>query len=187
MEGRIMMVIVKKLLLAGTAFGLALSTAPAFAAGNVAGLTALSLRGAGVGGLAAGPCTQPAIACPGTDVCECLTVADTVVGTLAFNKGSLTLALSVDTTNALPITAAGSCLAATGQGTIQSVNTKQGVNILVSGFACSTVGDAIETFNGTYVITGGVGSFATANGTGAINGSQTGATSQAAISGTIQK
>jgi hypothetical protein len=106
---------------------------------------------------------------------------------MAFNKGSLSLQLSVDTTNALPITAAGSCLAATGQGLIQSVNTKQGVNILVSGFACSTIGDAIETFNGTYVITGGVGSFATANGTGAINGSQTGATSQAAVSGTIQK
>jgi hypothetical protein len=41
-----------------------LSTAPvAFGAANTSGLTSFSARGVGIGALAAGACTSPAIAC----------------------------------------------------------------------------------------------------------------------------
>ncbi len=177
----------KKLVVAGSIFGLALMAAPAaFPAANTSGLAALSLRGVGTGALAAGNCTSPPIPCPGTDVCECLSVSDTVLGSSGFNRGSLTASLSVDTTTALPVTAAGDCLVAAGQGTISSSNGRQQLSIVISGLVCSTLSN-FETFNGTYVATGGTGRYA--NGTGAINGSQVivgGNTSQVAVTGTIQ-
>ena len=110
-------------------------------------------------------------------------------GTLSFNNGQLTAALSVNTSHALPITANGVCLAATGQGKLANTNGKQFVNIFVSGFACDSLA-GVETFNGTYVIQDGGGSFATANGTGAINGTQElspGNVSQVTLQGSVQK
>jgi len=177
------MISAKKLLLAGAAFGMTLAGAPAFAAAP----TALSLRGVGTGLLALGSCAS--ITCPTGDACECLTLTDKVNGTLSFNNGQLTAALSIDTTHALPITVNGVCLAATGQGTLANGNGKQSVNIFVSGFACDSLA-GVETFNGTYVIQNGAGSFATANGTGAINGTQEltpGVVSQVTLQGSVQK
>jgi hypothetical protein len=177
------MISAKKLLLAGSAFGFALVTAPAFAAPPAA----LSLRGVGSGSLAIGSCA--AIACPTGDTCECLNISDKVNGTLAFNNGQLLAAISINTSHALPITANGVCLAATGQGTLANANGKQSVNIFVSGFACDSLA-GVETFNGTYVIQNGAGSFATANGTGAINGTQEltpGTVSQVTMQGSVQK
>jgi hypothetical protein len=177
------MISVKKLLLVGSAFGLALASAPAFAAAPAA----LSLRGVGTGLLALGSCAS--IACPTGDTCECLTLTDKVNGTLSFNNGQLTAALSVNTSHALPITANGVCLAATGQGTLANGNGKQTVNIFVSGFACDSLA-GVETFNGTYVIQNGTGAYATANGTGAINGTQEltpGTVSQVTVQGSVQK
>jgi len=185
----------KKLFLAGSIIGIALMIAPAvFAASATAGLSLLTLRGVGTGSLASGDCLSPLINCPTNDVCSCLIVSDKVLGTLTFNGGSLAATISVDTSNALPVTTiggvTGNCFAATGVGTILNSNGKQQLDLVISGLTCSTTGD-VETFNGTYVIQGGAGSFANANGTGSINGSQVivpGSTrSQVFVSGTVQR
>jgi hypothetical protein len=76
----------------------------AFAAANTSGLVSINSQGVGVGGLAAGACTSPAITCAPAHTCECLHGAETVLGNQGFNKGSFTFSLSIDeTSSALPI------------------------------------------------------------------------------------
>jgi hypothetical protein len=160
-----------------------LITRLAFAAANTNGLKSISLQGVGVGALAAGECTSPPITCAPAHTCECLTGAQTVIGGLGFNKGSLTFELSIDETAILPVATVGDCLPATGFGTIASKNGKKTLSIDVSGLVCPTPEGAGQVFNGTYNVTGGT-SFT--SGTGAINGSQVGAVSRASLNGNVQ-
>jgi hypothetical protein len=169
------------------AIGVAALPLTAFAAADTKGLVNITLRGVGIGALAAGDCSSPAIACKALDTCECLTGAETVVGTKDFNKGSLTFELSIDQTSSfLPISTVGDCLPATGFGTIASSNGKSTILIDVSGLACPTSDGLAEVFNGTYNVTTGTGKKAFTNGTGAINGSLTGTVSRASINGNVQ-
>lgn len=173
-------------MIAGVAIGISTLPLTAFAAGDTSGLKSLNLQGVGVGALANGDCSSPAITCAGT--CQCLTGADTVLGNLGFNKGSLTFELSIETGGtSLPISTAGFCLPATGFGTIASSNGKSTVLIDVSGLTCPTTEGAAQVFNGTYHVTGGTGGkkpFTT--GTGAINGSLEGTVSRVSLSGNVQ-
>jgi hypothetical protein len=142
------------------------------------------LQGVGIGTLAAGDCTSPPIACADTDTCECLTGALTVLGpsiTSTFTKGSLTFELSLDESGAsLPISTAGSCFPGTGSGTLASSNGKITLSIDISGLVCPTADGTAHVFNGTYTATSGSGGKNPAmSGTGAINGSLTGAVSRA--------
>jgi hypothetical protein len=159
---------------------------PAFAAANTAGLKSFNAQGVGTGAIASGDCTTPAIACANT--CNCLTGAQTILANQGFNKGSLTFELSVDqSTTDLPMSTAGSCLPATGFGTIASSNGKSTVLIDISGLACPTTEGAATVFNGTYNVTSGTGGknpFMT--GTGAINGSLVGTVSRASLNGNVQ-
>jgi hypothetical protein len=169
------------------AIGVAALPLAAFAAADTSGLMSFSLQGVGIGALAAGDCSSPPIACKALDTCECLTGAETVVGTKDFNKGSLTFELSIDQTSSfLPISTVGDCLPATGFGTIASSNGKSTILIDVSGLACPTSDGLAEVFNGTYNVTTGTGKKAFTNGTGAINGSLTGTVSRASINGNVQ-
>src|SRR5712664_974650 len=128
----------------------------AFAAANTAGLKSFSAQGVGTGALAAGDCSLPAITCAGT--CECLTGTETILANQGFNKGSLTFELSVDTTPTdLAISTVGTCLPATGFGTIASSNGKSTVLMDISGLTCPTTEGAATVFNGTYHVTGGTG------------------------------
>jgi hypothetical protein len=160
----------------------------AFAAADTSGLVAINLQGVGTGSIAAGECTLPAIACPIAHTCECLTGAQTVVGSQGFNKGSLTFELSIDeTSSSLPISTVGDCLPATGFGSIKNSNGKVTLSIDISGLACPTTEGAAEVFNGTYHVTAGSGGkkpFTT--GTGAINGSLEGTVSRTSLNGNVQ-
>ena len=158
-----------------------------FAAANTKGLAALSLQGVGTGTLSGPATTCGTLTCAGSDVCECLTGSETLVGNQGFAKGSLTFTLIVDeTSTTLPVSTFGLCFSGTGTGTIASSNGKNTVDVDISGFTCPTAG--IDLFNGTYVVAGGSGKFSTADGVGAINGSQDGpaGASQATIAGSIQ-
>ena len=174
--------------IAGTVMGLAALPLIALAAANTAGLKSFSAQGVGIGAIAAGDCTTPAIACAATHTCNCLTGAETVLANQGFNKGSLTFELSVDTTPTdLAISTVGTCLPATGFGTIASSNGKKTLLIDVSGLACPTTEGAATVFNGTYHVTGGTGGknpFTT--GTGTINGSLEGTVSRASVNGNVQ-
>jgi hypothetical protein len=164
----------------------------AFAASDTSGLKAINLQGVGTGSLAAGNCTLPAIPCGVGHTCECLTGAQTVVGTVAssqgFNKGSLTFELSIDETSSpLPISNVGDCLPATGFGSIKNSNGKVTLSLDISGLACPTTEGAAEVFNGTYHVTAGSGGknpFTT--GTGALNGSLAGTVSRTSLNGNVQ-
>ena len=171
---------ISSLWLAAAFFSLATT---AFAAANTNGLVSITLQGVGNGTIAAGRCTSPAIACPVGHTCQCLTGAQTIVGN-KFNNGSLTFELSVDTTNAtLPISTTDSCFAAGGFGSIASKNGKNTFSLDISGLACPTVGGSAETFNGTYVVTGGTNFN---GGTGTINGSLSSGTSRSSVNGNLQ-
>ena len=158
----------------------------AFAAANTAGLKSFSAQGVGIGAIAAGNCTTPAIACANT--CNCLTGAETILASQGFNKGSLTFELSVDqSTTDLPMSTAGSCLPATGFGTIASSNGKRTVLIDISGLACPTTEGAATVFNGTYNVTSGTGGKTPfTKGTGAVSGSLVGTVSRASLNGNVQ-
>src|SRR5271163_2085958 len=161
--------------IAGIVIGAAALPLAAFAAANTSGLKSINLQGVGFGTLAAGACSSPPIACPTRHTCECLTGAESVVGTTptgqGFNNGSFTFELSIDETSSpLPISTVGDCLPATGFGTIASSNGKSTILIDVSGLACPTSDGLAEVFNGTYNVTTGTGKKAFTNGTGAING-----------------
>ena len=165
-----------------TAALLAFATS-AFAAANTSGLVSIALQGVGNGTIAAGECTSPAIPCPVGHTCQCLTGAQTIVGN-RFNNGSLTFELSVDTTNGtLPISTTGFCFAAGGFASIANTNGKNTLSLDISGLACPTIGGAAETFNGTYVVTGGTNFN---GGTGTINGSLSGVTSRTSVNGNLQ-
>ena len=166
--------------LTATLLSLATST---FAAANTNGLVSISLQGVGNGTIAAGQCTSPAIPCPVGHTCQCLTGAQTIVGN-RFNNGSLTFELSVDTTDGmLPISTTGFCYAAGGFASIANTNGKNTLSLDISGLACPTIGGAAETFNGTYVVTGGTNFN---GGTGNINGSLSGVTSRSSVNGNLQ-
>jgi hypothetical protein len=175
-------------LIASIALGFAVSPLAALAAANTAGLQSFDARGVGIGAIASGNCTTPAIACAGSDVCECLTGTQTILANQGFNKGSLTFELSLDTsTTDLPMSTAGSCLPATGSGIIASSNGKSTVLIDISGLSCPNADGTANVFNGTYNVTSGTGGkkpFTT--GTGAINGSLVGTVSRAAVQGNLQ-
>jgi len=159
-------------------------TRAALAAANTKGLKSITLQGVGAGALAAGDCTSPPITCAPAHTCECLTGAQTVIGGLGFNNGSLIFELSIDETGAnLPLATVGDCLPATGFGTVASTNGKKTLTVDVSGLVCPTPEGAGEVFNGTYNVTGGT-SFT--SGTGAINGSLVGAVSRASLNGNVQ-
>jgi len=166
--------------------GIAALPLVAFAAANTSGLKSFNAQGVGTGAIASGDCTTPAIACANT--CNCLTGAETILASQGFNKGSLTFELSVDqSTTDLPMSTAGSCLPATGFGTIASSNGKSTVLIDISGLACPTADGTANVFNGTYTVTSGTGGkkpFTT--GTGAINGSLVGTVSRASLNGNVQ-
>jgi hypothetical protein len=174
--------------IAGTVMGLAALPLIALAAANTAGLQSFDARGVGTGAIANGQCTTPAIACAGSDVCECLTGAQTILANQGFNKGSLIFALNVDTIDVnLPVSTVGFCLPAAGFGTITSSNGKKTLLIDISGLFCPTADGAANVFNGTYNVTSGTGGknpFTT--GTGAINGSLVGTVSRAAVQGNLQ-
>ena len=174
--------------IAGTVMGLAALPLAAFAAANTAGLKSFSAQGVGIGALAAGDCSAPAIACAATHTCNCLTGAETILANQGFNKGSLTFELSVDTTPTdLAISTVGTCLPATGFGTIASSNGKSTVLIDISGLSCPTADGTANVFNGTYNVTSGTGGknpFTT--GTGTINGSLEGTVSRASVNGNVQ-
>ena len=174
------------IVIAGLVMGFAALPLAAFAAANTAGLKSFSAQGVGTGALAAGDCSLPAITCAGTY--ECLTGAETILANQGFNKGSLTFELSVDTTPTdLAISTVGTCLPATGFGTIASSNGKKTLLIDVSGLACPITEGAATVFNGTYHVTGGTGGknpFTT--GTGTINGSLEGTVSRASVNGNVQ-
>jgi hypothetical protein len=162
---------------------------PAFAAANTQGLVNFQSEGVGIGALAAGSCTNPAITCAPTHTCECLTGADTVIGNQSFNRGSLTFGLSIDeTSSALPISTAGDCLPATGFGTLASANGKTTISLDFSGLACPTADGSAETFNGTFNVTGGTGrgNRPFTGGTGAMNGSLVGTVSRVSMDGNLQ-
>ncbi len=162
---------------------------PVFAAANTQGLVNFQSEGVGIGALAAGPCTSPAIACAPAHTCECLTGAETVIGNQSFNRGSLTFELSIDETSApLPISTAGDCLPATGFGTLSSSNGKTTISIDISGLACPTADSSAELFNGTFTVTGGTGhgNKPFTGGTGAMNGSLAGTVSRASMDGNLQ-
>jgi len=180
------------------AMGVASLPLAASAAAITAGLVPLTLQGVGVGALSAGNCTTPAITCNPGDICECLTGSETLLGGLGFNKGLLTFALSVDTSSSsLPVSNVGDCLPATGVGTISNPNGKSTISIDISGFACPTITDntanppaPIETFNGTYFVTGGTAPgiakpFTT--GTGGINGAVNNGIVNVSLSGNVQR
>jgi hypothetical protein len=164
----------------------------AFGAADTSGLKAINLQGVGTGSIAAGNCTLPAIPCGVGHTCECLTGAQTVVGTVTssqgFNKGSLTFELSIDETSSpLPISNVGDCLPATGFGSIKNSNGKVTLSLDISGLACPTTEGAAEVFNGTYHVTAGSGGknpFTT--GTGALNGSLAGTVSRSSLNGNVQ-
>ena len=174
----------------------------AFAAANTAGLAALTLQGVGIGSISstASSCTAPTTSgnvtldCAGSDTCECLTGADSLVGNQGFAKGSLTFTLIVDETNdttatgGLTTSTFGFCYPATGLGTIANSNGKNAIDINVSGLACPT-SSGVDVFSGAYVVSGGKGKYSSASGgAGAINGSQDGSSgaSQASVTGSIQ-
>jgi hypothetical protein len=169
-----------------------LTAKPVFAAANTSGLVSISLQGVGTGALANGDCTVPAIACAPAHTCQCLTGAETLVGSQGqgqgFNKGSLTFELSLDLTSSpLPISTAGDCLPATGFGTIKNSTGKVTLLIDISGLACPTTEGVATVFNGAYHVTGGSGGtkpFTT--GTGAINGSLAKTVSRASLNGNVQ-
>ena len=155
----------------------------AFAAANTSGLISLTLQGVGTGALSAGACTQPSIPCPLGHTCRCLTGAQTIVGN-KFNGGSLTFELSVDTTDAtLPISTTSSCFAAGGFASIANTTGKNTLSIDITGLTCPTVGGSAQTFNGTYVVTGGTNFN---GGTGAVSASFVGAATRSSLNGNLQ-
>jgi len=175
--------------IAGTVIGLAALPLIALAAANTAGLQSFDARGVGIGAIANGQCTTPAIACAGSDVCECLTGAQTILANQGFNKGSLIFALNIDTIDVnLPVSTIGFCLPAAGFGTISSPNGKSTVLLAISGLSCPTADGAATVFTGTYNVTGGTGGKKNTftAGTGAFNGSLVGTVSRAAIQGNLQ-
>ena len=176
------------IVIAGLVMGFAALPLAAFAAADTAGLKSFNAQGVGTGAIASGNCTTPAIACAGSDVCECLTGTQTIIANQGFNKASFTFALSLDmSTTDLPISTAGSCFPATGSGTISNTNGKKTLVMDISGLSCPNADNTANVFNGTYNVTSGTGGktpFAT--GTGAINGSLEGTVSRASVNGNVQ-
>jgi hypothetical protein len=162
----------------------------ALAAENTGGLKGINLQGVGVGALATGNCSTPAIACVSGHTCECLTGGDTVIqfGGQTWNKGSFTFELSIDESSSpLPVSTAGDCLPATGFGTLKNSNGKVTLHMDVTGLACPTTEGAAEVFNGTYHVTDGSGGKNPAShGTGSVNGSLEGTVSRITIDGNTQ-
>jgi len=177
------------------AMGFALAPMVASAAAMTAGLSAISVRGVGPGQIAAGSCSTPAIACETGHVCECLGGVESLVGNVTYNQ--LTFALSIDTTDtALAISNVGECLPATGQGKLSSASGKSTITIDISGLACPTLSEnsatsgQVQSFNGTYVVTGGTAPGKQApvsSGVGTINGAINSTTVYVSLAGSVQK
>ena len=184
------------------AMAMAISASPvvASAAAITAGLTAISVRGVGPGLLASGVCSQPfAIACEDGHACECFSGVESLVGNATYNQ--LTFALSIDTDDtSLPISNVGDCLPATGRGTLSNANGKNTISIDISGLACPTLTEnsagsgQVQSFNGTYVVTGGTAPgaqkpFMTGVGTvnGAVNTGVGSTTVYVSLAGSAQK
>jgi hypothetical protein len=142
--------------------------------------------GVGQGGVTDAPC--PSITCDTNDTCACLT------GTDGVGEGNnLSFTISIDETNStvatggLRISDTGFCYPATGNASLANSKEKVAVTFNLSGLVCATTGST-DVFSGTYVVTGGGGKLAEANGVGAINLSQTLPTgdSQISLAGSIQ-
>jgi len=190
--------IIRKMLgtaIAGIALGIASLplASTSFAAPPVTnGLVALSLQGVGTGTLSEGvPACGSGLTCETAD-CGCLQASETLVGNQGFNKFTLSIRILIDLSDNTLFTATfGNCYAATGLGIISNPGSKNGLDVNISGLACSTL-SGTEVFNGTYLVTNGTGKYsASSGGTGAINGSQTPTTgvvgiSQVAITGSLQ-
>jgi hypothetical protein len=178
------------------AMGFAASPIVASAAAITAGLTAISVRGVGPGQLAGGNCGAPnPVACEDGHVCECLSGVESLVGNATYNQ--LTFALSIDTTDtSLPISNVGFCLPATGQGTLSNANGKNTITLDISGLACPTLTEnsgatsQVQSFNGTYVVTGGTAPGAQkpfSTGVGTVNGAVNSGTVYVSLAGSAQK
>jgi len=177
------------------AMGMVALPLAASAAASTTGLVALTLQGVGTGALALGDCAS--ITCKVAGTCECLSGNETLLGNQGFARGSLNFSLSVDpTVPTLPISNVGDCLPATGAGTISNATGKNTISINISGLACpvitlnSTATAPVETFNGTYFVTGGAAPgiqkpFTT--GTGSINGAVNGQVVNVTLSGNVQR
>jgi hypothetical protein len=180
------------------AMAMAVSASPmiASAAAITAGLTAISVRGVGPGQLANGTCGGATpIACQDGHDCECLSGVESLVGNATYNQ--LTFALSIDTDDtSLPISNVGDCLPATGRGTLSNANGKNTITLDISGIACPTLTEnsgatgQVQSFNGTYVVTGGTAPGAQkpfSTGVGAINGAVNSSTVYVSLAGSAQK
>jgi hypothetical protein len=163
------------------------------AAAITQGLGALSVQGIGTGTLSTGVTTCGNETCPETDTdfCSCLTGAQSLRGNRGFNNGTLTYHLLFDTiATTLTGTSTIQCSPGQGDGILANANGKNKILIILSGEACPTTAETIDVFSGTYFISSGSGAFPSdTTGSGAINGSQVGASgaSYASINGTIQK
>jgi hypothetical protein len=134
-----------------------------------AGLGPLSAQATGTAVTDSGGCTT--IACPAAHSCLCMTGTYSIVGS-GFNDGTASLTLRIDLTDlGVTITAVPSCAPATGFGTISDKKGNQTITFVTSGPVCSTSSNTPDVFNGTYVINGGTGKYASATGAGAIGAS----------------
>jgi hypothetical protein len=156
------------------------------AASKIAAPQSYGFIGVGEGGVTAAPCES--ITCDTDDTCACLTGTDAVgVG------NNLSFTISIDETNStvatggLRISNVGFCYPATGIASLANSKNKLAVSFSLSGLVCATT-DSADVFSGTYVVTGGGGKLAEANGVGSINLSQTLPTGgcQVALAGSIQ-
>jgi len=180
------------------AMAMAISASPmvASAAAITAGLTAISVRGVGPGQLAEGTCGGATpVACETGHTCECLSGVESLVGNATFNQ--LTFALSIDQTDTgLAISNVGDCLPATGRGKLSSGNGNNTISIDISGLACPTLTEnsgamgQVQSFNGTYVVTGGTAPGKQApftTGVGTVNGAVNSSTVYVSLAGSAQK
>jgi hypothetical protein len=178
------------------AMGFAASPVVASAAAITAGLSAISVRGVGPGQLANGACggANP-VACEDGHTCECLGGVESLVGNATYNQ--LTFGLSIDQTDTgLAISNVGDCLPATGRGTLSSASGKNTITLDISGLACPTLTEnsgatgQVQSFNGTYVVTGGTAPGKQApvmTGVGTVNGAVNSSTVYVSLAGSVQK
>lgn len=118
---------------------------------------------------AASDCAKKAgLVCNDGDACQCIAATAEVKGAHGLNEGSLTLFISADTNTAANNGSGGVCLPASGTGLVTGQDGEKTISFDTTGMFCNSP-SLRAIYSGGYAVMAGSGSFAGADGNGAVN------------------
>lgn len=111
--------------------------------------------------------TCPDVACPTGDTCVCEEANGNIKGQLiGSGKATFTFEVSINATSELASGSFGYSYGTQGIGTITLPNGTDKINLLLQGTAFDVISGSNTGFTGSYLVNGGAGKFATAQGVG---------------------